>query len=147
MDLITEQLISFDEDLSSVQEVFQRISKILFNEGRVKDQSTVYRDLMEREGIIPTAMGNGIAIPHALSDTVITESITILRLKKPIQWTEGEKVKHIFSIAVPKANANQTHLKILSNIARNLLDDTIRRILFSSKDKNEIITQILSFSE
>lgn len=143
MDLITENLVSFDEDKDSTDSVFRRIAQILKSEGRVLNEDMVFTDLKEREGIIPTAMGDGIAIPHALSDAVLTESIVILRLTNPIQWTKDEQVKHVFSIAVPKSNANQVHLKILSNIARQLLDNQIRRVLFTSKSKRRIVEQIL----
>jgi fructose-specific phosphotransferase system IIA component len=143
MDLITENMVSFDEDEDSTDSVFRRIAQILKSEGRVLNADMIFEDLKEREGIIPTAMGDGIAIPHALSDAVLTESIVILRLTNPIQWTKEEQVKHVFSIAVPKSNANQVHLKILSNLARQLLDDKIRKVLFTSKSKRQIIDQIL----
>ena len=143
MDLITENMVSFDEDKHSTDSVFRRIAQILKSEGRVLNEDMIFEDLKEREGIIPTAMGDGIAIPHALSDSVLTESIVILRLTNPIQWTKDEQVKYVFSIAVPKSNANQVHLKILSNIARQLLDNKIRRVLFTSKSKRRIIEQIL----
>lgn len=82
-------------------------------------------------------MSDEIAIPHALSLQVIDSSLVFIRLNDSIVWAENDKVRYVFGIAVPKENRNNQHLKIISSLARNLLDDQFKEKLLSSTNAEE----------
>lgn len=66
-------------------------------------------------------MGSSIAIPHALSLGVKHTSLVFLRLQNPVQW-DDDQVQMVFGIAVRKENSGNEHLRILSNLARKLMN-------------------------
>ncbi|WP_162890786.1 BglG family transcription antiterminator [Suicoccus acidiformans] len=84
--------------------------------------------LMDREEYSTTAIGNLIAIPHALSGNVYEEAIGVIILKEPIWW-DTNFVQLIFTIALNKKNS-----EILTNIYEQIL---------SIGDKTEILKEII----
>lgn len=78
--------------------------------------------LIKREHEIPTAIGNGIAIPHARIDEYNDVSVIIAKLKNPIDDEIAalhtmDKVDLIFMIIAGKTK-NKKVLKLMSSISR-----------------------------
>ncbi|HAF62695.1 MAG TPA: PTS sorbitol transporter subunit IIA [Anaerolineaceae bacterium] len=144
MELLNESLMALDIDLPSKLSVIEKIADILEKPGRVIDRQQYIKDVVEREEIISTYVGDLIAIPHARSCAVTYASLVYLRLNKPVDWNSSEKAQYIFGIAVPADNIGNSHLTILSSIARKLLDDKIRATFFNSNSKGAIIAALLS---
>ncbi len=143
MDLINESLIVLDINLHSKESVFEKIADVLDASGRLIDRQKYIEDVIEREIIITTSIGDQIAIPHAISRGVNTASLVYLRLLEPVQWNTSDQAKYIFGIAVPVDNVDNLHLKILSSTARKLLDDTIKLTFFDSNSKKDILAALL----
>ncbi|MGV8026635.1 MAG: PTS sugar transporter subunit IIA [Anaerolineaceae bacterium] len=143
MELINESLIALDIDISSKLSVFEKIADLLDESGRMKDRQQYIQDVLEREKIVSTYIGDLMVIPHARSCAISDASLVYLRLNKPIDWNNSEMTRYIFGIAVPAENVENRYLEILSSFARKLLDDTIRPTIFESKSKKEIIDALL----
>jgi PTS system fructose-specific IIA component len=142
--IITEQLIALDIELPDKDAVIEAVVDLLAADHRLEDREVFIRDVYEREEIVPTGIGDLIAIPHARSAGVARASLVYLRLAAAIQWTEEEQARYIFGIAVPEANVDNLHLKILSEVAKKLLDDTIKQIIKESASRGEILEALLS---
>jgi PTS system fructose-specific IIA component len=142
-DIITESLIALDVELADKDAVINEIANLLAANARLVDQEIYIKDVYEREEIVPTGIGDLIAIPHARSAGVSKSSLVYLRLVTPIQWTAGEEAKFIFGIAVPEDNIDNLHLKILSTVAKKLLDDKIKEIIIESTSKQQILESLL----
>jgi len=150
MELINEGMIILDLNLDGKKEVIELIADILKGNHRISSKRAYIDDVYERENLIPTAIGDMIAIPHAVSSAVDHSSLVFLRLNKEIEWTKEEKVKYVFGIAVPKMNKNNEHLNIISMIARNILDKDFKQLIFNTTSKevclakfNECSNQII----
>jgi len=90
----------------------------------------VLRSLLHREQIGSTAMGQGVAIPHARIDNMEQIRIAYLRLATPIDFAapDGKPVEDVFVILVPKA-ANEVHLRILGEASQMFSDAKFREQL------------------
>lgn len=121
MELINENLILLDMDLHSKEDIISCIADTLENNQRLYDKQQYIEDVYSREHEVSTAMGSSIAIPHALSLGVQNTSLVFLRLLNPVQW-DDDQVQMVFGIAVRKENSGNEHLKILSNLARKLMN-------------------------
>ena len=121
MELINENLILLDMNLQSQDDIISCIAATLENNQRLCDKQQYIRDVYTREDEISTAMGSSIAIPHALSLGVKHTSLVFLRLQNPVQW-DDDQVQMVFGIAVRKENSGNEHLRILSNLARKLMN-------------------------
>ncbi len=82
MELINENLIKVNADLSDKKDVLDTICKLLDAEGRLLDKELYLKDVCERENTEPTALGFAFAIPHAKSKGVKSASLAFISLKK-----------------------------------------------------------------
>lgn len=112
--------------LNTKQEVFNLLSNLAFNSGVTQDKEKFNDALWERENMISTYIGDGFSIPHVQSGCINKASIFIVKLDNYIPWTEAnEKVDFIVSMAIPKDNKDNVHIKLLSRIARLLMNEEI----------------------
>jgi PTS system nitrogen regulatory IIA component len=90
----------------------------------------VLRSLLDREQTGSTALGQGVAIPHARIDTLDQIRIAYLRLKDAIAFDapDGKPVRDVFVILVPKA-ATEAHLRILGDASQMFSDAAFREQL------------------
>jgi fructose-specific phosphotransferase system IIA component len=143
-EIITQNLIALDVELADKAAVINEIAKLLQADGRLSDPELYIKDVYEREEMVPTGIGDLIAIPHARSAGVSASALVYLRLQSAVQWNESEDARLIFGIAVPEANTDNLHLKILANVAKKLLDDRIKQIIVESSSKQEILEALLA---
>jgi fructose-specific phosphotransferase system IIA component len=143
-EIITQNLIALDIELADKTAVIDEIARLLQVDGRLTDRELYIKDVYQREEIVPTGIGDLIAIPHARSAGVSVSSLVYLRLNSPIRWNDEEEAKLIFGIAVPEDNADNLHLKILSSVAKKLLDDKIKQTIQESGSKQEILEVLLA---
>lgn len=143
-EIITETLIALDIELPDKAAVIEQVASLLADDGRLTDRELYIKDVYAREEIVPTGIGNLIAIPHARSAGVAASSLAFVRLTQPIRWNDEEEAKLIFGIAVPQANVDNLHLKILSSVAKKLLDDKIKQVIEESPSKQQILELLLA---
>jgi fructose-specific phosphotransferase system IIA component len=139
LELVSEDLILLDIDVKSKEEVLNNIAFLLEKDNRLNSKELFIRDVYLREEELSTSMGLNMAIPHAKSEGVKVTSLVFLRLKNEITWNEEDKVRFIFGIAVPKENDDNIHLKILSNLARKLINEEYVSYLSEVQDKKECV--------
>ena len=70
---------------------------------------------------------------------VHTTSIAFAKLDKEIQWSNDERVKYLFMIAVPTAEAGDTHLQVLAHLSRMMMSEEFREGIRNSKKKEDIL--------
>ncbi|QQO10991.1 PTS sugar transporter subunit IIA [Breznakiella homolactica] len=109
--------------------------EILAKNGKVPDSAGLLREVLSRESLAPTAIGEGVALPHALSASVPETMFAVLRLARAVDFgaDDGGPVDIIFLIAGPR-NETSAHLKLLSKLARLLHDEKFRAALRSAAD-------------
>lgn len=142
-DIITENLIVLDIELPDKAAVIDKIANLLAANSRLMDREAYIKDVYDREEIVPTGIGDLIAIPHARSAAVSSASLVYMRLTSAIRWSDEEEVRYIFGIAVPEENVNNLHLQILSAVAKKLLDDDVKQIIVESTSKQRILKALL----
>ena len=95
--LIDINHIMFINNKVEKENVLKDACNILYNNGYVNKD--FFRDVMNRENIEATAIGNGVAIPHGNPENVCEPKVFVIRLVYPINW--GNKmVDTIFLLAI-----------------------------------------------
>lgn len=138
MELMTSDLIVFDLDASTKEEVIEKLADAMDKGGRLNSKEGYVKDVLAREALESTAIGFSVATPHAKSDAVATSSLAFARLAKPITWND-EQVDLVFQIAVPKAEAGNRHLQILAQLARHLMHEEFRDKLGKATNAQEVL--------
>ncbi|MBU2360959.1 PTS sugar transporter subunit IIA [Loktanella sp. M215] len=95
--------------------------------------------LIEREGLGPTGVGHGIALPHArLSDVDKVHGI-FLRLEKPLNFdsVDRQPVDLIFALLAPE-EAGVEHLRALALVSRTMRNPDICAKLRANNDPSTL---------
>lgn len=140
--LITENLVCFDVEAETKEDVIRCLAQKMAEEGRLNDLDGYVTAVLEREKTFSTGVGFSVATPHAKTDTVKTASLAFARLTHEIQWDEEEKASIIFQIGIPTADKGDRHLQILAALSRKLIHDDFREKIINAKNPREILELI-----
>jgi PTS system nitrogen regulatory IIA component len=107
------------------------------------DRELLLRLLVAREALGSTAVGDGIAIPHARRPIVLhvpRSLVTLCFLKRPIayQAPDGMPVRVLFSVISPTVT---THMQILARLSRALHDPGFRKTVAGTKSRKVILRE------
>jgi len=100
------------------------------------DPGPVFRALARREQAGSTALGEGLAIPHARIDGIARPLTLFMRTKLAIAFNapDGKPVSRLLAILAPTDGAKDDHLQLLAMVARLLSDRGFRDQLDSAPD-------------
>ena len=100
----------------------------------------VFDSLYAREKLGTTALGGGVALPHARIDVLKNIQTLIIQLNSGIDFdaVDGKKVDIIFVLLVPNVNSDD-HVKLLAEIASVLDNNEIVKKIRNAKSPHEII--------
>lgn len=103
--------------------------------GIVPDREKLLAEVRARELLSSTGIGEGVAVPHALCDSISETVMSVLRLAKPIDFAsvDGQPVDLVFLMAGPRGDT-ANHLKLLSKLARLLHDPEFRKAARAAAD-------------
>lgn len=138
-DMLDERLIQFHMDVKNKEDAIYKISELMFQAGKVTNQEQYRQAVFEREKEFATGIGNGIAIPHCQSDCVKEAAFTLIKLDQSIDGgsLDDLPVNYIIMLAAPNSSDN-VHLKMLSTLAMNLMDEDFRSGLINASSVEEI---------
>lgn len=142
MDFLSKKAIVTDIKSSKKEDVLRELVDALINAEEIEKRyrNKLVEALMAREALGSTAIGQGIAIPHAKSDCV-TKLIGAFGLsKKGVDFDslDGEPAYIFFLLVAPQDSAGP-HLKALARISRLLKDKYFRDGLRNSIDEKAVI--------
>lgn len=126
-EVLNEKSIHLDKDLTSKDEVFDYLCSSLYQNGMISDKKIFQNKVYDREALSVTGLIDGVAIPHGVSDVVVKPCVAFVRTKKGIEWEsiDGNKIRYIFLLAIPDNMKDDVHIKMLSELARSLMDQSV----------------------
>lgn len=121
-------------------EALQQLVEVIFKAGKLKNKDEFYNAIIERERIVSTGIGMGVAIPHAKLPGFDDFFITIGILQKAIDWNalDGAPVRLIFMIGGPDDKQTE-YLQILSTLTQFIKNEEKRKKLLNLHDPKTII--------
>jgi fructose PTS system EIIA component len=137
--LLDERLVKFNFEGNTKEEVIENIGAVMYEAGKVTDKGEYIKGVFEREKECTTGIGNGVAIPHCKNDAVKDAGFALVQLKNNIEWNslDGEPVNYVIMLAAPNTEDN-VHLRMLSQLARNLMDEDFLYTLTHSNSIEQI---------
>jgi PTS system fructose-specific IIC component len=127
-DMTSRNLIVFSNDWKAKNEILNGLIDRFVEEGIVTDGEAFKQSVLRREEVSATGFENGFAIPHGKSASVTRAGFAVARLSEPLpadSWQSirpDNRVELIFLLAVPASQAGTTHLSLLSQLSRKLMD-------------------------
>ncbi|WP_164667733.1 PTS sugar transporter subunit IIA [Virgibacillus doumboii] len=145
--VITKDLIEYKTELSSKEEIFEKIASLAIEQGIANDKEAIIKGLFKREEESTTGFFDGFAIPHTKQSSITEAGIVILVNDKGIEWDsmDGQPAHFFISLLIPDQEAGSTHLKMLSTISKMLMDEDVRMELSNAKSSGAIYDIINNF--
>lgn len=127
-------------DSSSRDEAIDRMVDVIYQSDQVEDREAFHRAILEREKIVSTGIGMGVAIPHAKLTGFENFFIAIGILNKGIDWhaMDGAPVRLILMIGGPDDKQTE-YLQLLSGLTIAIKDEERRKALLTEKSAEKII--------
>ena len=141
-DMLSDDAFLVNFDGTSKKQVLDELSKLA--EKKLKISSRVLlENLTKREKLGSTAVGNGIAIPHANIDNINQPYVFVSTLNNGLDFnsTDGLPVDIVFLLLAPNKNGSE-HLQALALISRLLRNKELTAKLRGCKNKESAFAVI-----
>jgi PTS system fructose-specific IIA component len=138
---LTENNIVIGLNAKTQFEAISELSKVLEKNGNISNAEAFTKDVMARESMTTTGIGNNIAIPHGKSASVTNASLVFAKNNYPLEWNslDGSKVNIIFLMAVSSGDHGNEHLRMLATLSGRLMDDDFVKAIKSENDPKKIL--------
>lgn len=140
VDIITHDNIILNLEGDNQADVIDELVDKLASNQLINDSEQFKKAIYKRENEISTAVGYGVAIPHAKSKSVNKPTIVMGRKLQGIDYG-GQHTNLIFMIAAPE-NASNEHLSLLSKLSTFLMNEIFRAKLVLATSQDEVIKVI-----
>ena len=130
--------ILLDIEVAGKSQLFDEIGRHM-EKAHALQQAWVAAGLSRREQAGSTALGEGVAIPHARVEDLTQIQVAYLRLKRPIPFDapDGLLVSDVLVLLVPKY-ATEEHLMILADATQMFADLQFREQLHACRHALEV---------
>lgn len=147
VDLLKLDCIELGVTLNSKSQAIDKLVALHDKAGNLLDAKAYKEGILAREKGGTTAIGEGIAIPHAKSDAVKSPALSVVTVPKGVDYgaPDGKPSDLIFMIAAP--NDGDVHLEVLARLMTMLMDKDFKNNLLSAKDKKSFIKVIDDFEK
>lgn len=138
-DLLKSNAIELGVNLASKDEAIDRLIALHEKAGNLKDPAKFKEDILKREEHSTTAIGEGIAVPHAKSAAVKAPALSCITLPAGVDYSapDGKPSDLIFMIAATEDG--DVHLEILSRLMVMLMDADFANALRKAKSAEEFL--------
>jgi mannitol/fructose-specific phosphotransferase system IIA component (Ntr-type) len=136
-DLLTIDRIRIPLESSTKDEVLRELVQVITSNSE-DEPAEVLRAVREREAVLSTGIGNGVAIPHGKSALIPELVMAAGRTAAPIEFDslDGQPVQLLFMLVGPETAAGP-HIKALSRISRLIRRDSVREQLINAQTAEE----------
>ncbi|HBA2731345.1 TPA: PTS 2-O-a-mannosyl-D-glycerate transporter subunit IIABC [Escherichia coli] len=130
---------------TSREEAIHVLTQRLAALGKISSTEQFLEEVYRRESLGPTALGEGLAVPHGKTAAVKEAAFAVATLSEPLQW-EGvdgpEAVDLVVLLAIPPNEAGTTHMQLLTALTMRLADDEIRARIQSATTPDELLSAL-----
>lgn len=121
-------------------DALKALVKTIYDKKDITDAEKFYQAICEREKLVSTGIGMGVALPHAKIPELNHFFIAIGILQKGVDWNSLDKapVRMIFLIGGPDDKQTE-YLQILSTLTMTLKNEEIRKKMLTLNSKEAIL--------
>lgn len=139
VDLLSKNSITLNAAPKSKAEAIDMLVDLQVKGGKIADREAYKKGILAREEMSSTAVGEGIAIPHAKSTAVKAPSLAAMTVPQGVDYEamDDEPSNLLFMIAAP--NDGDVHLEVLSRLMTILMDEDFRDKLLAASSKDAFL--------
>jgi PTS system nitrogen regulatory IIA component len=141
-DLIRKDSVFFIEKTDRMSVLTELAAKSLAL-GHVKDPDDFHQAVIERESLMSTGIGLGVAIPHAKLPSIDDFFVATAVLKHPVEWDaiDRQPVRVVFLIGGPEGSQG-AYLQLLAQIMLVIKDGERLKKLKTATTPGEVVAAV-----
>ncbi len=142
IDLLKKNAIELNASVASKNDAIDKLIALHEKAGNLLDVNEYKKAILAREAQGSTAIGEGIAVPHAKSESVKTPGLSAITVQNGVDYgaPDGKNSDILFMIATPLDG--DLHLEILSRLMVMLMEPEFCAALRSAKTADEFLSVI-----
>jgi mannitol/fructose-specific phosphotransferase system IIA component (Ntr-type) len=118
------------------------VARMLEDHPDMRNFHGFYQELLARERLDATCLGNEIALPHARTEHVGAIVVAVGRSESGVLFENAnERVRLMFVLGTPKSNPGD-YLKVVSSLCRLLKDPQHRDALLRAETPDDFIAAV-----
>ncbi|MGM0439939.1 MAG: PTS sugar transporter subunit IIA [Chlamydiota bacterium] len=136
---VSEGRILFFNDIQ-YKPLLRQLSEVICQAAKLSDVEDFYQKIMQRERLVSTAVGYGVAVPYAKLDALDNFIVAVGIVSEGADWTalDGQAVHFVCMVGGPDDKPNQ-YLELLSSIALTFKDQQLREQILEAQSSKEVI--------
>ena len=140
--------VSLGHRAANKREALEHVAALMAAAHPEMPGSRLIDQMMARERLGSTALGEGIAIPHCRLEECKQIVGALVHLDEPISFDaiDGRAVDLLFALVVP-SHAHDAHLKVLAELARVFADERNRDRLRAASTPGALFDALISVAE
>jgi fructose-specific phosphotransferase system IIA component len=144
--ILTTNVIVTPLRSSNKKDVIGELLSVLDKMGFVTNKAQALEDILTRENHLSTGMENGLAVPHAKTDSVdkLVVAFGVHPAGIAFDSLDGKDAQLIFLVMSPR-DTSGPHIQALASISRFLKNEEMRQKLIHAESK-EAVYALLSES-
>ena len=134
-DLLRPEAIQLHASPSDKSAVIDLLADLHEKAGNISDKEAYKKEIWAREAMDSTAVGDGVAVPHARCAAVKRASLAAVTVPGGLDYDspDGEPSKLFFMIAAPEGGGD-VHMDMLAHLMVMLMDEEFCRKLLDTRD-------------
>jgi len=138
-----ETLIKFDLNAENKEDVIKELVGLVSDSPMVKDAEKLLKDVQDRENLVTTGVGYGVAFPHAKTKSVKGIVIAFGCSDKGVEFDamDHKKVHLFFLIAAPE-DAIGAHLNVMARLSYLMKSEDNRQKLMHAASPGDVLALI-----
>ena len=143
VDLLKKDAVVLNAQAGTKEEILDLLIGLHEKTGNITDKDTFKAGIMKRESEGPTAIAEGICIPHTKNEAVKTPGIAAVTVPGGVDCDalDGQPSNLFFMIAAP-ATGSDVHLEALSRLSTILMDGDFREKLLKAENTENFLKAI-----
>lgn len=136
----SEELITFDLKSTSKNDIVRELVDMAAQSNLVKDGEELFRDVIERENLVTTGVGYGVAFPHAKTRATRGIVIAFGRSDAGVDFDAMDKKPvHLFFLIAAPEDAIGAHLNVMARLSFIMKSEENRQKLMEVQSPGELL--------
>lgn len=143
VDLLKKEAVVLNADVSTKDQMLDLLIDLHSKVGNISDKAEFKKGILKRESEGPTAIADGICIPHSKNNAVKQPGIAAITVPQGVdcEALDGQPSNLFFMIAAP-AEGSDVHLEALSRLSTILMDGEFRNKLLTAENVDAFLKAI-----
>jgi mannitol/fructose-specific phosphotransferase system IIA component (Ntr-type) len=142
-ELLSAERVKVPLDSRTKSDVLKELVELVTRGREDRDTDAILSSVREREVVLSTGVGGGVAIPHGKTPHIDQLVLAAGVAPEPIDFDalDGKPVRLFFLLVGPES-ASGAHVKALSRISRLLRRESLRTDLLAARSSEDFLAMI-----